>query len=739
MERIGPYEPSKELGRGGMGVVLRARCTRTGREVALKLLRAATAQDADVARFEREVQALVSLRHPSIVAVLDAGTSPRGPWVAMELVEGESLQARLRRDGPLAPEEARALARTLCGALEHAHAMGVLHRDVKPANVLLAADGRVVLVDFGLARVLGRESRLTLTGEVLGTPCYMAPEQANGQPCGPQADVYGVGATLYEALTGRPPLRGTSVIELLHQVLTVAPARPEALRPGLPAALSDVVMRCLEKEPARRPEGAAALADALERASTAPLRARARGRLLAAAVALLGLALAGASVLHARGAARALDEVTRGADALDVPALLMRGRAQVRSGDKAGGLASAEAGLGLEPGSAPLLGLRAGALFQLGRREEALADCRRLVELGSNEGEALVNGAAVAVSCDEFELAVDLLGPLARADPRHVKARHLLLLSLLGAERRVEAAAYVERALVDDALDPEEAVSALEVLVKVEPALATAACERALARWPDEERLHLLHVAALEKGGDRARTLRAWSELLDRWPDDLGARRGRAQLRLSLRDVPGALEDAERVVEAAPDRAASWELLATVRERQGEWSAAHEALSRAIDLRPGVAKLYVRRGELHQRLGRGQGAFIDLTLAIALDPRNGPALTVRGTYALHAELLPLARVDLERAAEVDPEQVLVWVNLASVRGRTGDHPAALAACDRAQALAPERYEVFAVRGEVLMGAGRPADARREYTRALELARDPQDQRVLREALERTGP
>ena len=263
---VGPYALVAELGRGSWGVVYRARDARLDRDVALKLLRPGTRDPEALARFQLEIEALARLRHPNVVAVHGAGEHEGRTWVAMELVEGEPLQARLARQGPLPAAEALAIARDLAAALAHAHEHGVLHRDVKPANVLLTAEGGVRLADFGSACVL-ETTQLTETGVILGTPLYMAPEQITGQRerLGPATDLYALGATLYTALTGRAPFaEGRTIPELIELIDRRVPARPSRLVPGLPPAADAICQRCLEKDPARRYPDAAALVRALD-------------------------------------------------------------------------------------------------------------------------------------------------------------------------------------------------------------------------------------------------------------------------------------------------------------------------------------------------------------------------------------------------------------------------------------------------------------------------------------------
>jgi serine/threonine protein kinase len=255
----GRYELERPLGHGAMAVVDLARDRELGRRVALKRLAENLARDDERrSRFLREARLAARLSHPNVVRVYDVGEDDGRPFIAMEHVEGETLAQLVARRGALPPAEAAGLGIQACRALAAAHAAGLVHRDVKPQNLLLHEDGTLKLGDFGIA--LGLEgTRLTEAGTVLGTAAYLAPEQARGGEVTAAADLYGLGAVLYELLTGRPPRTVTSLGELGG----FEPYRLRDLReaePRVPAALAEVVMRCLAFAPAERPRSAAALA-----------------------------------------------------------------------------------------------------------------------------------------------------------------------------------------------------------------------------------------------------------------------------------------------------------------------------------------------------------------------------------------------------------------------------------------------------------------------------------------------
>jgi tetratricopeptide (TPR) repeat protein len=262
------YELLGELGRGGMGVVYRARQVRLKRLVALKMVLAGShAGPEQLTRFRVEAEAVARLQHANIVQIHEVGEQDGLPFFSMEYVAGDSLARRLK-DGPLPQQEAARLTETLARAVQHAHQRGVVHRDLKPPNILLTEEGTPKITDFGLAKQLETEDGAqTRSGAVMGTPSYMAPEQAEGKTAqlGPLVDVYALGAILYELLTGRPPFRGATVMETLHQVMHDEVPPPSRYQPKIDRDLETICLKALAKDPARRYASALALAQDLER------------------------------------------------------------------------------------------------------------------------------------------------------------------------------------------------------------------------------------------------------------------------------------------------------------------------------------------------------------------------------------------------------------------------------------------------------------------------------------------
>jgi beta-lactam-binding protein with PASTA domain len=266
------YEIGGVLGRGGMAEVHRGRDLRLGREVAVKVLRSDLARDPSFqVRFRREAQASASLNHPAIVAVYDTGEDRTAlgatPYIVMEYVEGETLRDVLRREGPLPSERAMSLAADICGALDFSHRNGIVHRDVKPGNVMITPQGSVKVMDFGIARAVSDSAAtMTSTAAVIGTAQYLSPEQARGEGVDARSDVYSMGCLLYELVTGAPPFTGDSPVAVAYQHVREDPKLPSSINPRVPAELDAILLKAMSKNPANRYQSAADMRSDLLRA-----------------------------------------------------------------------------------------------------------------------------------------------------------------------------------------------------------------------------------------------------------------------------------------------------------------------------------------------------------------------------------------------------------------------------------------------------------------------------------------
>ena len=282
--RLGPYEILALLGVGGMGEVWRARDTRLGRDVAVKVLPQDFVADADrLRRFEQEARTLATINHPNILAIFDTGTHGGAPYLVSEILEGHTLR-EVMRAGPLSSRKAIDHAQQIAQGLAAAHGKNIVHRDLKPENVFVTRDGRVKILDFGLAKLRTQDLKASVqnskppansstqtvlldqtdSGAVMGTPSYMAPEQARGDSVDQRADLFAFGCVLYEMLSGQRPFKRDTAIATMAAIMNDEPLDLSVIQPDLPLALSPIVRRCLEKQPERRFQSASDLAFALE-------------------------------------------------------------------------------------------------------------------------------------------------------------------------------------------------------------------------------------------------------------------------------------------------------------------------------------------------------------------------------------------------------------------------------------------------------------------------------------------
>ena len=260
----GRYRLVELLGQGGMARIYRAHDNQLDRDIAVKVLRPEYGRDPDFgSRFRHEAQAAASLNHPNIVSVYDYGQDPAGPFIVMELVDGEDLAAIVKRSGPLPPRQAARIAAETARALHAAHQRGIVHRDVKPGNVMIDRDGRVKVTDFGIARAIA-EAQMTLPGTTLGSVHYFSPEQARGDQATPSSDIYSLGIVLYELLTGHRPWEADSAAAVAMARLAGPPPDPSAIRSGIPSDLVAIDRKALATEPADRWSSASSFAAALE-------------------------------------------------------------------------------------------------------------------------------------------------------------------------------------------------------------------------------------------------------------------------------------------------------------------------------------------------------------------------------------------------------------------------------------------------------------------------------------------
>ncbi len=645
LPRIPGYDVEALLGRGGMGVIYKARHLRLNRFVALKMLLAgAYAGPPERARFQREAEAVASLRHASIVQVYDVGDHEGCPYFTMELLEGGSL-AQALASTPQPARQAAALLITLAEAMQVAHQAGIVHRDLKPANILLTAEGAPKVADFGLARPFEGETALTLSGARIGTPSYMAPEQMIGKAgtIGPAADIYALGAVLYEMLTGRPPFRGETASETERQVIHDEPVSPSRLNTKVPRDLETICLKCLSKESQRRYVSAAALADDLRRFGEGrPIQAQPVGwgerswrwcrrnptgaALAAALSALVLLAVGGGLWLGRQGAerqGRAREAVE--AALAQIPGLRRQGRWPEAEAVLAQGRSRLD-----EAGSDDLR----RRLARAGEDLRLAAALERIRLTPAIEG----NNFDFPGMAEAYARAFEHAGLHVRGNEEAVAAR------IRDSELRPQLVTALDHwAYVADAVgDRRSMTRLLELARRVDPDPRWGDRFRDPDLWRDRGRLKRLAAEAQQQLAGQAPETGPPTPLVTLLARKLGQKDGQAEplLRAAQARHP-------------EDFWLNYALGEALRERKpAEAVGFYRA---ALATRPTVASVQFEIGMALFRQNQVDEAMAEVRRAIELDPRGAPAHHQMGICLRAMGRLDEAMAEFRRAIELDPK------------------------------------------------------------------------------------
>ncbi len=777
------YEILGCLGRGGMGIVYKARHLPLKRIVALKMILGSDDSEPElVARFRREAEALARLHHPHIVQVYEVGEQAGQPYFSLEFMEGGSLNQKIR--GAAQPtRQAAELVETLARAVQAAHEQGVVHRDLKPANVLLASDGTPKITDFGLAKQLDRGTVQTESGRILGTPAYMAPEQAFGRvrEVGPPADVYALGVILYELLTGRVPFLGENRYHTLAQVCTHEPVSPRRLQPAVPRDLEKVCLKCLEKDPARRYARALDLADDLRRfLNGEPVRARLLspvGRALkwarrhpgegVAAFALVLAAVGGVtggvfrSLYRAEQTAQKLAVLQKRDDIRTASvALWGLGRAAKAAGNLPAArdyFVQALAKLDAEPGAD-------GGDGRLIRQD--LDDVKRQIKEADKQQEwngHLARMAAPFREASFHEIGLTDLHGISITAQAHEDDR-------VAARRAARAVLAEFRLSAED--PPAEAARWLKTYEHVAASpqqlnKVAADCYHVLLIWAEaesppgaidkagaERALHLLDLAAALAQAHDLPTPRAYHLRRARYLAVAG-REGDAQAeqrRAGGMEPNSALDlfltalesyrraefattaaTCERVLRLEPDHlwAQYLELLCHVRSKR--WGEAKAEATACLSRQPNFYWAEVQRATAESQLGHELGQREEFqaaekdfaeVLARANDPRllRGVAFANRGIMWFWQKQRNRAVADFQQAIALGLDNPETYRDLAYAYRDGGDWKAAVAALDQALARRPNDALLFHTRAELYLAHGNAAAAWCDFEQAI--AREP---------------
>lgn len=723
----GKYELLEELGSGGMGVVFHGRDMRLKRDVAIKLVDLGPRPSASmIERFEREARTTARLRHPAIVPVHDFGEFNGRHFLVMDFVHGKSLGERIGK-GDLPLRDAVEVVRAVAEGIAYAHAQGILHRDLKPDNVLVDPSGKGYVTDFGLAKEIGSRSGLTKTGMAIGTAVYMSPEAAAGETknFGPWTDVYGLGAILYEVLAGRPPFAGDSTVQIIASVMLEDPVPPSQVRAGVPRDLEVVCLKAMEKEPARRYPSAKEFADELGRwLDGEPIRARPMGTMatilrrirrqrpwLAGVAALLALAVGALGVVVWEGR----KEKARREEAAS---FFQQGLGRSQS---SGGLREAiglfDRALAIRPDYPEALLQRGIVHLSLGDTKAAARDLERATELNPTLADAWYH-----------------LGRAAAQDPlRGTRAKSAFRKLLdLAPSYRLAPIARARLAYLEGDLD-----GAMRLCGEAEKALG------------NDEEIHFLRGAIASKQGDSRAAIEHYTKGLEVRPESWNCLVNRACEHMALGELDRAMADLDRAIQINPDGLEAWANRAFCLIDLGRIPEAEEAIARIETLPPSPKNPKgLVRAQLLEAQKRHAEALAAIETVLAENPLDARALVVRARVHREMGRLSAAIDDLERAVVAEPhdggarcmlaECLLEARNvdealqhLAVVLGRKPDLPSALllrsramlarsdraaarADLERARAIAPADEEIAFALGQLLMDDGEAEAARRVF-------------------------
>jgi tetratricopeptide (TPR) repeat protein/tRNA A-37 threonylcarbamoyl transferase component Bud32 len=764
---VAGYEILGVLGRGGMGVVYKARHIKLNRLVALKMVLAgAHAAPQALQRFRTEAEAVAHLQHPNIVQIYEIGEQDGLPFFSLEYLDGGCLLDQL--DGkPLPERKAAGLIEQLARAMHYAHAHGVVHRDLKPGNVLLAGDGTLKITDFGLAKRIDLDGAggQTRTGAIMGTPYYMAPEQAAGRTrqIGPATDVYALGAMLYEMLTGRPPFRGVSAMDTVQQVLALEPVPPSRLRQRLPRDLETVCLKCLRKEPDKRYGSALELAEDLRHFQAGePIRARpvgpweravkwARRRPAQAAVAglmavsfvLVTAGSLGLNAFYQRAERERLRrEQAEAQEREHIRGLEGRGSDLIHRGQKALArqdfveaqkqlLAAREALEGEEDlrnlwTTADQLYAQAG--YELKALQEKTQARARYETFLKQQEEALFHGTgfigvdvpadlaaaeeAARAALQAFGVTTDSKGPprlgdfyTASEEDEITSGCYELLLVLAGtvAQPRPDQAPAAQQARLREALAVLDRATQLGL-----PATHTYHARRAeyLVRLGEAEAARREQRAA-----DAVPPTTASDYFL------LGAE------AYDRRDLERAAVYFESALWRKPDHFWAEYFLALCRLKQNRPDEAEAHLTAALARRPKFVWLYLLRGYADGLLNKVSAAATDFRRALALDPplyaRYGVYVN-RGAMYVERGKLDQGIADLKEAVALMPDQYQAHAHLATAYEKQKKWDDARSELDGAIRLWPNRAALHRQRGRLAVAQGDPDRALKDFDRAVAL-------------------
>ncbi|WP_250847064.1 protein kinase domain-containing protein [Aquisphaera insulae] len=751
LPEIPGYEILSELGRGGMGVVYKAREVRLNRLVAIKMMLAGDLASADsVPRLLAEAETVARLHHPNVVQIHAVDYHEGRPFIALEYVDGGSLGSKMEGT-PWPAGRAAELIEELAQAIQAAHEQAIIHRDLKPANILMTPDGIPKISDFGLAKTLDRDVDLTAVESIMGSPCYMAPEQANGgaRDVGPGADVYSLGAILYELLTGRPPFRGTSVLETLDMVKAAEPVPPSRLVPGLPRDIDTICLKCLEKGPDRRFATAGDLADDLARyRRNEPIHAgpakpweRAwkwvRRKPTTAALTLVS---AVAVVAASAGAMAYREDLRKRSEAVrnrvqrvrsQAESYLVLGRSAQSREDWPTVKAQLSSALALIQSESDLAAMLPPAQQLLNEAGEKIAEVN--VRLAARaRGEALRRFHDEAVFYQSQYTGLD-----SDANVRAVRKAARQAMDQFWPEGTPCCPDALDDWMVDDADRARILAEGYEVMLLLAEAVAqpikgehpaeqarlgTALLEEAARLHPPTRAYHALRAASLERLGQRDEAREEHQLALSSGspasaPDEflLGEQCYRRE------DLSRAIDHFKQALSADPNHFWAGYLMAHCFIKTHRPAEAQAALIACQARRPDFIWIYLLKGFAEGEMQEFNLAEADFRRALELhadEDARYVLLVNRGVMRLRKKEPAAAIEDFRAAIALKPDRYQAYLDLAQAHVKIGRPEQALATLDRGIEKDPDSPVLYRLRGQVEQQLGRDGHAREDFDRAI---------------------
>ena len=728
---FGKYVLTDRLGKGGMGEVWKAVDTELKRSVALKFLQ--SEDTMELARFKREAHLAASLSHPNIGAIYEVGQVDGRHYIAMQYVQGRTLEKFPKEDRRLMVR----LIRDASRAVEHAHRNGVIHRDIKPANLMVEEvddETRVVVLDFGIAKAIeGGGEKFSMTGDIVGTPAYMSPEQAKGQELDERADVYSLGATLYEILTGRAPFEGANMYDLLKKVEEEEPAAPRRLNPSIAHDLETIVLKSLEKAPVRRYDSAKELADDLDRflngeavqAKRANTIYRLRIKLAKRKAVVVTAGIAAVLLMAGLGwwiwVGRPNSEYLR--HLAEGRKLWEEARLAAITGDspdvirKKAGAARESFDGAIRARSDSVGHLMKGRCLALeGDEKGAQAAYERALELDAGNSDARVELAKALLLKYVASRGMPLMGTYSESTTPHFGA----LASEQPKERewRERAESFLGQGVTSPTQE-----KLLTGLIDMGKTRYMEAADN-LAKYAKEERWDaqalMLEAMCRYCSNDSKSALALLDRSLTLVPHSEGFR-WRGQIKASKGLYVEAIEDYSKAIELDPKSSRAFANRGIAKQAKGILDKAMEDYSKAIELDPKSALAYTNRGNGHWAQGLLKEAIADYSKAIGIDPSYASAFHNRGMTMQGQGLHEEAIADFTKAIDLGLKAPWAYFNRGNSHLLKGHLDEAIADYKSATEKDPKYAQAFANRGHAKQAKGLKDEAVADWEKALEVA------------------